>query len=244
MRWKHGEHMRKLETPLWIAIVGALALSGAPVASADEFPLPQVSYSADVAMKATADGPGGGSFQSTGRIYFADGKTRREMTVMGRETVVIERPDKGVRWSLLPGMGMVAEYPIDRAQPDGPPDPASSWREDVTLEKRGREEVNGVQADRYEVKAKGGGGDAWLTEQKVPVRYQGSFREGGRTSTMRMDFTNIQVGPQDAALFELPDGVTPMPAAPLSTHGPGSNRQEMLERMRQQAEEMRKRYGK
>lgn len=239
-----GEEAGTLESGWRLCAACIVALSCAGGATAGDFPMPEVPYSADVAMKTTADGPEGGSFQASGRTFFADGKRRREITVMGHETVVIERPDKGVRWSLMGGTGMVSEHPIERKTRDGAPDPASSWRNDVTLEKQGREEVNGVQADRYKVTAKGGGGTAWLTEQNVPVRYEGTFREGGRTASLRMDYTNIQVGPQDESLFELPEGVTPMPAIPLSTHGPGTDRKALQEKLRKQAEEMRKRYGK
>ena len=197
-----------------------LCLGGAPGA-AETFPEPKVAYAADVAMQVTSKGVPGGSFQSTGRIWFADGKTRRAMQIMGRERVVIERPDRGVRWMLVPEMsGGAIESPIGGST-RGEPDPGSVWREDVTLEKQGREQVNGVEADRYAVTMKNGRGTAWLTAQNVPVRYEGTFTENGETGTLRMDHTNLQIGPQEASLFELPEGVSPMRTPPLSHPRPG-----------------------
>jgi hypothetical protein len=195
--------------------LAALVFTGG--AAADELPAPGVAYSADVTLRTDATDP----------------------------EDHIEREDLGVRWSRMPRSTLLfSELPIARPVRGSAPDPAQHWRRDLTLEKQGSEEVNGVQADRYGVKAKGGVGSAWLTQDKVPVRYEGTFQHGGRETKVRMDYTNIQVGAQDAALFELPEGVKPIPAMPVATHGPGIDRESVRDDLRKQAEEMREHYGK
>ena len=58
---------------------------------ADEFPRPQTDYSADVSMRLT-DGSSGEGYSTKGREYYSGGKKRREMALMGRSTIHIERP--------------------------------------------------------------------------------------------------------------------------------------------------------
>jgi hypothetical protein len=223
--------------------LAALVFTGG--AAADELPAPGVAYSADVTLRTDATDPEDHEVEGVGRIWYSDGKRRREMSIGEQDTLVIEREDLGVRWSRMPRSTLLfSELPIARPVRGSAPDPAQHWRRDLTLEKQGSEEVNGVQADRYGVKAKGGVGSAWLTQDKVPVRYEGTFQHGGRETKVRMDYTNIQVGAQDAALFELPEGVKPIPAMPVATHGPGIDRESVRDDLRKQAEEMREHYGK
>ena len=210
-------------------------------AAADELPPPAVAYSADVVFRTDATDPEGDEVEGVGRVWYSDGKRRREMSIGDLDMLVIEREDLGVRWSRMPRSTVLfSELPIARPVRGSGPDPAQHWRGDLTLERQGSEEVNGVQADRYGVTAKRGVGTAWLSQDKVPVRYEGTFQDGGRETKIRMDYTNIQIGGQDAALFELPEGVKPIPAMPIATHGPGTDRKRMHEEMRRQVEELRK----
>lgn len=220
---------------LWLAAAGS--------GRADVLPAPEVAYSADVRLTTLGGGASEPGSERVGRVWYSDGKRRREMGGDGIETLVIERSDLGVRWSRMPGTELFSELPIGRAARGLEPDPTDHWGGELHFEKRGREEVNGVRADRYEVTAKRGAGTAWLTPEKVPVRYEGTFRHGRRETRLRVDYTNIRIGAQDTALFELPEGVKPIPRMPVSTHGPGSDRTRFQQEMQRQMQEMRERYG-
>jgi len=95
-------------------------------------------------------------------------------------------------------------------QGEGPPDPLRSA--DAKLEKIGSETVNGLETEKYAVTAEGVRGTAWMTPDHVPVRYEGTAREGEQSVTLRIDYTGHRFGSQDASLFELPDGYQPMPS--------------------------------
>jgi outer membrane lipoprotein-sorting protein len=238
------------------ATLGSLLASGST--SAAGYPEPKQPYSADLTMR-LSDGSGNEQYTSRGREYYSKGNRRREMTVMGRETVRIERPDQGLSWTLIPSTKTYLEHREGQSRRDGGemPDPLGN-DENVALKKIGAETVNGVEAGKYQVEMEDGKGTAWMTAQNIPVRFVGTMEAEGRTMEIRIDYENIRVGPQGAALFERPSGYTGAPAFAIpgmtGAPPPGADgraptdaeieayQQQMrdsMEQMRQQMEQMR-----
>jgi hypothetical protein len=191
----------------WIGAVLAFGFVGGGAQAEGGFPKPKRDFSADVSMK--LDGGATGSMESKGRAYFGGGHQRREVSAMGRTTVVILRAD-GTRWTLLPDQKMYIESKDGAPGRESGPDPMRSH--DAKLEKIGSETLNGLETDKYEVTASGSTGTAWLTSDHVPVRYQGKANDGRQTMNIHMDYTNHQFGAQSPTLFELPEGYSPVPA--------------------------------
>lgn len=189
---------------LCVEICGIL-LCGS-LAGAGELPRPAVDYQADVVMQIT-QGAGGEAMTVTGKLYASGDKERRETTVMGRTSVVITHRDKQMSWVLIPERSMYMEHRSDGQDAD----PYAAWaKAGVTLTKLGKERINGVEATKYraDVAAQDGHTDTgllWLTQENIPVRMEAEIAEEG-SDRLRIDYTNIKVGKQDAALFEIPAG--------------------------------------
>jgi len=189
---------------LWVG-VWALLLAGTPVLAA-ELPRPTVDYAADVVMQIT-HGAGGEPMTVSGKLYASGEKERRETTVMGRTSVVITHRDQQMSWVLIPERSMYMEHRSDGQDAD----PYAAWaKAGVTLTKLGKERINGVEATKYraDVAAQDGHTDSgllWLTQENIPVRMEAEIAEEG-SDRLRIDYMNIKVGKQDAALFEIPAG--------------------------------------
>lgn len=226
----------------WSGMLGML-LAGTS-ASAAVLPRPTVDYAADVVMHMTGHGSGHGSMEVTGKVYVAGEKERRESTVMGHNSVVINRRDKKLTWVLKPEQKGYTEHGLG-----GPyEDPYASWEKaGVTLTELGQEKVNGVEATKYraEAQAKEGHmdtGSLWMTKENIPVRLEAHVK--GQDSELVVDYTNIKTGKQDAALFEVPPSyhkmdmprVGGMPSGPGHAGSPAGNLTE--EQTRQIGEKM------
>ncbi len=129
------------------------------------------------------------------KMYQSGDKSRMEMP---QQTMIVRR-DLGVMWILMPAQGIYMEQPIDykmlaQSSPtiDG----------EVEREPLGSEEVDGQPADKFKVTYEANGERnsvyQWLTSSEMPVRTQAV--DGSWT----VDFKNMQVGPQDATLFDAP----------------------------------------
>ena len=197
-----------------LSLFTAMALAVTP-AWAGSFPQPTVSYSADQATEVTP-GPNGGPMRLLGKIYSANGNERRETVMLGSQSVLITRPDKGKTWVLMPQQKMYMEYTDN--QMDTPTD---TWRKaDVTLVEVGKEMVAGMAATKYRVTfdAKDGqqsDGFVWLSQEKIALRAEGKAVTNGETTHFRMQLTNVKTETPDADLFEVPSGYSrfEMPAA-------------------------------
>lgn len=231
----------------WAGVLGWL-VAATPV-GAGELPRPAVDYAADVVMQITREG--GETATVTGKVYASGEMERRETTVMGRTSIIITRRDRQVSWVLLPGQNMYVEHRSAGQEED----PYAAWaKADVTLTKLGQERINGVEATKYraEVPAKDGRIDTglvWLTQEDIPVRMEAQVAEEG-SRHLTIDYTHIQVGRQEAALFEIPAGYQMMAVPQLGKVplGPGHGGptgapptgQPTAEQMRQIREQMQR----
>lgn len=223
-------------------------------AVAGEFPRPIVDYSADMEME-MGTGPDGKPMMVTGKIFASGEKERREMAMMGRESIIITRRDQGLTWILMPERKSYMESRESKRKYA-----ESIMREGkVTLTKLGPEQVNGMDTEKYRIEAtheEGGrfNGHLWVTKENVPVRIESDPADVDQH--FRVNYKNIQIRKQDPKLFEPPPDyalmTTPgMPGFPRMGAGkmpegapPGGMDPEQMEKMQKQAEEMMKQFQK
>jgi hypothetical protein len=185
---------------LSLGIVFATAL--ASVASAQSpLPLPKVEYSADRVVESSAG-------TVTGKFYGTPDKERAETLMGGVGTLMITRRDKEVTWNLMPiqKMYMETKHRAAREQTTGMP-------ADVTVSQVGPETVEGVATTKYKVLMKDGtaGGFMWFTAEGIMLKMDGVQKDGKDSSRMTITLKNLQIGPQDPELFEVPSDYTKMP---------------------------------
>ena len=181
-----------------VVMVGALA-SAQPASAQASGP----EYSADASMETS-----GGVM--SGPAYFAPGKERREYDMDGAKMINITRRDKKVVWSLMPEDGMYTEMAM----------PASGGDESVagyTFEhtRVGPETMNGMQTNKSKIimTAPNGdklGGFMWATNDGIVVKIDAIAADKSSKERFKMELKNIQIGPQDKSLFEVPSNYVKM----------------------------------
>ncbi|MEI8175992.1 MAG: hypothetical protein WCG78_03910 [Candidatus Omnitrophota bacterium] len=134
----------------------------------------------------------------SGKICVAENKVRSEM--MGMVSIV--RLDKKVTWVMMPGQKMYMEQPISPMMVAG-----ASEKMPGEIERKflGNETIDGRNAAKYRIEAETGGVQQAIlqwsdTATSVPLKVSA---EDGSWS---VEYKNLKVGPQDAAVFELPEG--------------------------------------
>lgn len=180
----------------------ALAFAAAANAQ-NRLPTPTVDYQAERIVESSA-----GTF--TGKIFFSADKERTETEMGGFQNVTITRRDRNLVWNLMPAQKMVREGDLRAVR-----DPAAAPSgDDVSISVVGNETVEGVGAVKYKLIAKDGaaGGFMWFTREGIAVKMDLLQKEGGKASRMTVTLRNLQIGPVDAQLFELPEGYSKMPA--------------------------------
>jgi len=184
----------------WLAAV-AMAIVG--VANAMEGP--KVEYSATMNME-TADAV------IQGPVYYRPGMERREYVQDGESTVMIIRHDKKVVWMLMPSDEMYMETPFSK---EGRSDDLSAYHVDAKVV--GNETVNGMNATKSKIimtAPDGGkmGGFWWATKDGIIIKMDAIAVDKAKKSKERfkLELTDLKVGKQDPALFEIPKGYEKM----------------------------------
>ncbi|HEU4686053.1 MAG TPA: DUF4412 domain-containing protein [Nitrospira sp.] len=177
-------------------------LAGLPTGAA-QMTRPQAEYSADATVQNEE-----GTMQQ--KIFVTPTKERKEtLTGAGEGAVQIFRYDNKVMWMLMPSENMYMEHSLARAQ--GQRNDPSQWTyEDTAL---GEETLNGVKVTKYKTIAtstdgKKYGGFSWRTKEGINVKQDLLYKEGNDKKRMLTELNNLQIGPQDPTLFEIPDGYT------------------------------------
>jgi hypothetical protein len=186
---------------LWLCLC-SLAAS----AAADPLPVPTVDYTAEQVIESES-----GIF--TGRVYVAAGRERAEIGTGGARSIIILRPDRRLGWRLTPAERMYQETDIAKARGRlGAGLPA-----DASISREGGEIVEGFETTKHELRMKDGsaGGFVWLTREDIAVKTVLLRREGGKMTRTTIILRNLEIAPQDASLFELPDGYEKMPSMGL-----------------------------
>lgn len=169
---------------------------------ADGLPVPTVDYSADRIVESEA-----GTFD--GKVYFTKDKERTETNAQGMQSVMILRRDQQLGWMLMPAQRMYQKLDLARAQEQS----GSQTADSVTIEQLGAETVEGHDATKYKMLMKdgSGGGFIWITQQGIPIKMDFLGKSGRDKTRMTVTLTNLTIGAQDPALFELPGDYTAMP---------------------------------
>jgi Domain of unknown function (DUF4412) len=184
------------------SLSAALAFTAAANAQ-NRLPTPTVDYRAERFVESSAG-------NCAGRIYYSADKERTETEVGGFQNVTITRRDRNLVWTLMPAQKMVSEGDLHTKA-----DPAAAPRgDDVSVSVVGDETIEGVAAVKYKLIAKDGaaGGFMWFTREGIAVKMDLLQKEGGKASRMTVTLRNLQVGPVDAQLFEVPAGYSKMPS--------------------------------
>jgi hypothetical protein len=193
-------------------LVGLLALCAVFGLNATTLPVPSVEYSADRTISSEM-----GDIQQ--KVFHSYGKERIEMQMEGMQTVMISRPDLGKFWNLMPMFEMYMEMDASKAHEMSAQPPM-----DMTIEKVATESLQGVETTKYKMlmKDKSAGGFIWLTAEHIPLQMDFISKEGRQKSRVKMSLSNLKLGKQDPALFELPEGLSPMPSMGSMMQGLGN----------------------
>ncbi len=136
--------------------------------------------------------------------YYRTGKRRREPD-LEEAAVWIDRPDLRVTWILNPKRGTFKQYPISGVERviEPVPDPFGP-RTRAHFEWLGSEVLEGVDADKFEVKGDKISGYAWLTHDRVPLRFSGTLEREGSSVEVRIEYAVVERDLQANHLFEIP----------------------------------------
>jgi hypothetical protein len=164
----------------------------------------QVEYSADSTME-TAQAA------MKARVYHAIGKERRESNQGGQQMTTITREDKKVIWVLMPDQRMYMEM---KAGTQRGPEDISGYKVEQTA--IGPETVNGISTTKNKMimTSPDGtklGGFSWVTKDGVVVKMDMLAIDKGSKQRIKMELTNLKIGKQDPALFDIPSGYSKMP---------------------------------
>ena len=184
-----------------------LAVSAA-AARAETFGDPQVGFTAERVLVLT-----GKSY--VGRMWNMPGEQRHEQELPSLKPIFILRADSSVADVLLPQLHTAVEFELPKVlrvlgQPDLLGKPV------------GQETVDGIATTKYEVdKAIPEGhlsGTLWLSRDGIPMRCDGSYtNRKGKVSTVHWELRHLQIGEQDARLFEVPPDYSKLPPEAAAT---------------------------
>jgi outer membrane lipoprotein-sorting protein len=187
-----------MQAKTWLLAL-ALALTGTAQA-ADE---PGVEYSADSSLE-TAESA------MSGKLYFTPGMERREYSNDDQPTTMIVRRDKKVTWMLMPSEQMYMEMPIPEG---GREDDVGSYQIEQTIV--GPETVNDVETTKHKIVMTGADGSkmagfSWVSKEGIVVKLDAISVIDGDKRRFKTELKNLEIGKQDPALFEIPEGYTSM----------------------------------
>jgi len=141
-----------------------------------------------------------------GRVFAAPGMQRHEQVINGLPVVAILRADREVAWLMLPGLHIYAEFAFPKAVTEY--DGVGALGAPV-----GNDVVAGLKSARYRVEHEGTDGSAldgwvWMTGDGIITKLDGTYNSPKKKEVKATYMlSNVKLGPQDPALFEIPKGV-------------------------------------
>jgi hypothetical protein len=157
-----------------------------------------------------------GDFQQT--VYWTPDKVRTETELPGMSMTNIVREDLGVMWISNPMMGGCLEQSIEGADELAQMGGNMISPENVDYEELGSEEIDGYQTTKYQVTDTEDSTTHeavfWVTEDNILVRMEIEPDDAVSEGRFTMRLTNLEIGPQDDALFASPGSCQKMPAMP------------------------------
>lgn len=157
----------------------------------------------------------------TGPISFTPMKQRDEIDMKGTRMITITRRDKGVAWQLMPDQKMYMETKLGAVSEDRPADLSGYTIETTEI---GPEVVNGIATTKNKLimTAKDGskfGGFSWVTAEGITLKSDAIAMAKGSKERIRMELTDLVVGPQDPSNFEIPAGYSLMNMSNMMMQG-------------------------
>jgi hypothetical protein len=112
---------------------------------------------------------------------------------------------------LMPSQKMYKELDFSEARKQ-----AGAAPNDVSIDVVGPDTLDGIETTKYKLVMKDGsaGGFMWFTREGIALKMDMLTKNGRKTERMTITLKNLQVGPQDPALFEAPAGYSKMPDVP------------------------------
>jgi hypothetical protein len=108
---------------------------------------------------------------------------------------------------------MYMEMSLQQAQSQDPGVDLSAYQMERT--EAGQETINGHQATKYKIimtSADGTklGGFQWVVSPGIQIKLDALSKSENSKERIKMELTNLKIGKQDPALFEIPEGYTKM----------------------------------
>lgn len=150
-----------------------------------------------------------------GRMWSMPGEQRHEQELPSVRPVFILRADSSIGDVLLPQLHTAVEFDLPKVL-------AMLGQPDLLGKPAGHETVNGVETTRYEVDKEIPDGHLagvlWLSGDGIPMRCDGSYTSRkGKVSKVHWELRDVQIGRQDASLFEVPAGYSKLPPEAAAT---------------------------
>jgi hypothetical protein len=193
---------------LALLLAGIAATGAAPVA-ARMLGDPSVPFSADRSLSV-------GDRTFSGKLYAMPGSQRHEQAIAGVEQVIILHGEDARGWLVLPKLNSYVEFWFAPAA-------AELRADDLLSTKLGEETIAGLRTTKYRIEhsARDGtlvDGYVWLTREGIPMRLDGSYTpaNGGKPTAIHMELSNVRQGPQNAALFAIPQNMMKLPGGALA----------------------------
>jgi hypothetical protein len=181
----------------------------APAAGAATLGYAQVGFTADRIL--VIDGK-----SYVGKIWAMPGKERHEQAIHGFEPVFLLRADNPLGEVVLAKLKTVVQFAM-------PSELRLLGSPELKRRPFGQDTVNGIATTKYAIDETVPEGHAkgtlWLSRDGIPMKLAGTFTgQKGKVSTLRWELRRVRIGPQPAALFESPPGLSKLPpeaVAPL-----------------------------
>ena len=139
-----------------------------------------------------------GQIVTQGKIFIKGDLSRHEMSQGGHQVTLINRPDKGVVWTLMPQGKSYIEMAID---PEGEDKLPENWNLELKKEAKelGGETVNGIKCNKYELIDEGEKTTYWIAKKEGQlIRLV--------TPETEINYSNLHSEHQPDHLFQLPTG--------------------------------------
>jgi len=183
-------------------ILTAVAITMAGYVQAASPSPSKVEYSADSEMETS-------EVSMKGKVNYSPMRERREMVMDGGDKMImIMRQDKKLAWTLMPADKMYMEMSIAQAGAKNKDD-ISQYKIEQTVV--GPETINGVSTTKNKIIMTGPGGEKmggfmWMTKENIVMKIDAISINKQEKSRFKTELTNLKIGKQDPALFEIPPG--------------------------------------
>ncbi len=191
-----------------LVLAAVVTLSHAGSAAARMLGDPSVPFSADRSLTV-------GDRTFTGKVFAVPGSQRHELTIGDVPQVIILHGAEAKGWLVLPSLNSFVEFGFGKAAlelSDG----------DLLSTKVGEEVIDGHRTTKYRIEhtARDGtmvDGYLWQTSEGIPMRLDGMYTpaNGGKPTPVRMELSHVQLGPQKASLFVVPQNMVKLPTGAI-----------------------------